>query len=123
MLPAAARLRRSSEFGDVVGRGRRSRGRRLMVYAVRSAARGSDAQVGVGLIVSKKVGTAVVRHRVSRQLRALMRERLGSIVPGARIVIRAFPAAAGASSLRLGRDLDAALYRAGALRETGGDAG
>jgi ribonuclease P protein component len=121
MLPAAARLRRSSEFRDVVGRGRRSRGRRLMVYAVGRAGCGSDLQVRVGLIVSKAVGTAVVRHRVSRQLRALMRERLGRLAPGARVVIRALPAAAGTPSVRLGRDLDAALYRAGALGATGGE--
>jgi ribonuclease P protein component len=123
MLPAAARLRRTSEFRDVVRHGRRARVRRLMVYAVARQVRDEDAEPAVGLIVSKAVGAAVVRHRVSRQLRALMHERLPVLVPGVRIVIRAFPAAAGTPSARLARDLDSALERAGTLVGCGSDAG
>jgi ribonuclease P protein component len=65
----------------------------------------------VGFVVSKAVGNSVVRHRVSRRLRHLMRDRLGTLPPGCALVIRALPAAAAASSADLGIDLDAALRR------------
>jgi ribonuclease P protein component len=65
----------------------------------------------VGLVVSKGVGGSVVRHRVSRQLRHLLRDRLDRLPAGSRLVVRAAPAAASASSAALGVDLDAALAR------------
>jgi ribonuclease P protein component len=67
----------------------------------------------VGFVVSKAVGNSVVRHRVSRRLRHLMRDRLGTLPLGCTLVIRALPAAAAASSADLGTDLDAALRRLG----------
>ena len=63
----------------------------------------------VGFVVSKAVGNSVVRHRVQRQLRHLMRERVNHVPAGARVVVRALPSAAGTPSERLGRDLDTAL--------------
>jgi ribonuclease P protein component len=50
---------------------------------------------------------------VQRRLRHLMRARLGALPGGALAVVRALPAAAGASSATLGADLDAALRRLG----------
>jgi ribonuclease P protein component len=63
----------------------------------------------VGFVVSRTVGGAVGRNVVRRRLRHLMRERLHLLPPGSTIVVRALPAAAGASSAELGADLDAAL--------------
>jgi ribonuclease P protein component len=65
----------------------------------------------VGFVVSKAVGNSVVRHRVSRRLRHLMAERIGTLPAGCALVIRALPASAGASSSELGADLDGALRR------------
>jgi ribonuclease P protein component len=65
----------------------------------------------VGFVVSKAVGAAVTRNRVKRRLRHLMRERVGSLVPGSRLVVRALPAAADASSVELGVELDRCLER------------
>jgi len=53
----------------------------------------------------------VDRHRVARRLRHVLRPRLTPLAPGTRLVVRAAPAAAGASSAVLGADLDAALAR------------
>lgn len=64
----------------------------------------------VGFVVSKAVGGSVVRHRVTRRLRHLMRDRLTALGP-ADIVVRALPAAASATSVELSRDLDSALRR------------
>jgi ribonuclease P protein component len=65
----------------------------------------------VGFVVSKAVGNAVVRHRVTRQLRHLMRDRLPLLPAGTLVVVRALPPAAAASSRELGLDLDAALRK------------
>ena len=65
--------------------------------------------------MSKAVGPAVVRNRIKRRLRALMRPMVTSVPAGARVVVRANQAATAASIGALGRDLQSALRRAGAL--------
>ncbi len=115
MLPAGSRLHTSDEFAAVVRSGRRSASARLVVHLL-AARSGPDSARGprVGFVVSGKVGNAVVRHRVTRRLRALVREQLADLPPGTDVVVRALPAAATASSAELGPDLRSAL--AGALR-------
>ena len=71
---------------------------------------GSPARAG--FVVSKAVGNAVVRHRVSRRLRHVVRPRLAELPPGAALVVRALPPSADASSADLTRDLDSALAAA-----------
>ena len=65
-----------------------------------------------GLVVSKAVGGAVVRHRTSRRLRALLLARLPDLPAGTRLVVRAAPGAGDAPSQALAVDLDDALARA-----------
>jgi ribonuclease P protein component len=113
VLPRAARLHRSADFTEVVRRGRRASRATLTVHLLA----GSDGQPRAGLVVSKAVGGSVVRSTVSRRLRHLLRDRLGALPAGSRLVVRAAPAAATASSAVLGADLDAALTRA--QRSTG----
>jgi ribonuclease P protein component len=74
----------------------------------------------VGFVVSKAVGNSVVRHRVTRRLRHLFRDRLGTVRPGCTLVVRALPSAAEATSAELGKDIDSALRR---LRLAVGDNG
>ena len=111
MLPEAHRLRSSTDFTEVVRRGRRSSRPLLTVHALLA---GDPAPVRAGLVVSKAVGGSVVRHRTARRLRHLLRDRLTSLPAGVRLVVRAAPAAGSAPSCALAADLDAAL--AGALR-------
>ena len=106
MLPPAHRLRSSAEFSEVVRRGRRS-GRPLLAVHLLASPEPSPARAG--LVVSKAVGGSVVRHRVARRLRHLLRDRIASLPPGSRLVVRAAPGAGTASSARLAADLDAAL--------------
>ena len=68
--------------------------------------------VKVGFVVPKSVGNSVVRHRVYRQLRHLIRERLGQFVPGSLVAVRALPPAKGATSVELAEDLDIAIGKA-----------
>jgi ribonuclease P protein component len=121
VLPAAARLTNSQEFGTVVRRGRRAGRPRLVVHALVTTpqaepnssmpTRTRTSPVRVGFVVSKAVGNSVVRHRVTRQLRHLMYDRLGTLPPGCTLVVRALPAAAGSASAELAVDLDSALRR------------
>lgn len=122
MLPPEQRLRRRSEFTDVVRRGRRA-GRRLLTVhlltpaledhtGVAAPAEQAGSVARAGLVVSRAVGGSVVRHRTARRLRHLLRERVPALPPAARLVVRAAPAAGSATSAELGEDLDAALAAA-----------
>lgn len=62
--------------------------------------------------MSKAVGGSVERHRVARRLRHLVAPRLERLPAGSRLVVRALPPAAEASSAQLATDLDAGLERA-----------
>ncbi|MCZ2822989.1 MULTISPECIES: ribonuclease P protein component [unclassified Modestobacter] len=118
MLPAQARLRRRPEFTAVVRSGRRAGRPTLVVHYLseRPVARvggPSDPATGprAGFVVGKAVGNSVCRHRVTRQLRHLVGDRLDRLPPSADLVIRARPEAADAGSAVLSRDLDAGLDR------------
>jgi len=125
-------MRSSVEFAEVIRSGRRARRDTMTVYLRRADSvsdRSGHAPVAgvapeafssmelssrpprVGLVVSKSVGNSVVRHRVSRQLRAQLASRVVALPPGSSLVVRAHPLAAQADSRRLGLELDAALAR------------
>ena len=76
-------------------------------------------------MVGRQVGGAVVRNRVRRQLQHLSVARLAELPPGAQLVVRALPAAAGSSGAQLAADLDAAIARSlagpGRSRERSGE--
>jgi ribonuclease P protein component len=117
VLPPPYRLRRSAEFSAVVRGGRRASRPLLTVHAVlppgepAEPARPPAEPARAGLVVSKAVGSSVVRSRTSRRLRHLLRARLDELPAGSRLVVRASAAAATATSADLGADLDAALSR------------
>ncbi len=67
-----------------------------------------------GLVVSKQVGNAVARHRVSRQLRHVCLGLVDKLPRETDVVLRALPASADASSEDLRKDLANALKRAAA---------
>ena len=111
MLAAAQRLRRSADFAAVVRGGRRAGSGTVVVHLLLDEpAHASTARAG--FVVSKAVGGAVVRNKVRRRLRHLVRPRLSELPPGASVVVRALPAAAGASFAALAADLDSALAAA-----------
>jgi ribonuclease P protein component len=116
MLPARYRMRSTAEFSATTRRGRRTRVGNLVLYLGRSAETG-EAETGepettkVGLIVGRTVGGSVVRHQVSRRLRAQLAGLLDQLPAGSRLVVRALPGAATAGSSTLGRDLQLAVRR------------
>lgn len=110
MLPARYRMTRSTEFSTTVGKGVRSAQPDLVLYMANVLDDPSGPRVG--LVVARSVGNAVVRHRVSRRLRHSVHPMLDELGPGHRLVIRALPGAATATSARLHQELSAALHRA-----------
>lgn len=117
MLPASARVRRSEDFRLVLRRGTKSGRRRLVVHAMTGLA---EPGVRAGFVVSKAVGNSVVRHRVTRRLRHLVAQRMGTMPAGSALVVRALPPAASATSAELAGDLDSALRK---LRLAGSEQG
>jgi len=101
-------MRRSTDFTSVVRGGVRVRGGGVVVHHRRQLSEGPPL---VGLVVGRSVGGSVVRHQVSRRLRAQLAARLDRLPAGSGTVVRALPEAAGATSAALGRGLDLALER------------
>jgi ribonuclease P protein component len=116
-------MRSPAEFKRVMRSGRRAGGANLSVHLLSAVGPvPEDASPKVGLVVSRAVGSAVVRNRVKRRLRELMRRRLASLPGGCLLVVRAHPGAAGARQADLAADLDLVLGRlmrrqVGALRQ------
>jgi ribonuclease P protein component len=110
MLPARYRMTRSSEFGATVSQGVRAVQPDLVVHTMRHDADNDGPRIG--LVVSKSVGNAVQRHRVSRRLRHVARAVIEDLQPADRVVIRALPGSRHAISARLEQELRTALGRA-----------
>jgi ribonuclease P protein component len=103
-------MRRSTDFASVVRRGTRARGSAVVVH--QRVGIGTDVPL-VGFVVNKSVGGSVVRHRVTRRLRAQLARRLPTLPTDSGTVVRALPAAADATSAQLSAALDNAFARLG----------
>lgn len=99
------RLRGSREFAATVRSGVRARRGYVVVHGVR---RPNGTETQVGFIVSKAVGTAVQRHRITRRLRHVMRDLLVELPAGLTLVIRALPGIEEAAYSALYADVQAA---------------
>ncbi len=129
VLPSESRMRHRADFTLAVRRGTRA-GRPTMTGHLFTGPAGdprSESQrhepAKVGFIVSRAVGTAVVRNRVKRRLRVVARRYLGVLPAGSLLVVRANPPAAAARQADLAADLDLVMNRllrrqVGALRQS-----
>jgi len=105
-------MRTSEDFSTTVRQGVKAGRTHLVAHVLPDAARKAEPEIG--FVVSRAVGSAVVRNRVKRRLRHLMRLHVDRLPAGCRVVVRALPASGGASSATLDAELQAALHRAGA---------
>ncbi|WP_378735276.1 ribonuclease P protein component [Nocardia brasiliensis] len=129
MLPEPYRLHHRADFSRTVRRGQRIGRRDLVVHVLMHGYDGivdvnrrhgdpAEALVRVGgprfgLIVSKAVGNAVIRHRVARRLRHMCGQLISELPADADLVVRALPGAADASSAELLRQLRGAVHKLG----------
>lgn len=122
-LPAERRLRRGSDITAVVRGGDRARAGGLVVHAARRAGGPEAGAPGpggprVGFVAPRAVGPAVVRNRTRRRVQEQVRSMVGEgrLVEDVDLVVRLLPAATGAGSPDLRRQLQSALGRLGVLR-------
>ena len=108
----SSRLRRASEFG-LVKAGAKSWAGHLLVLAVLQS--GENVPARIGIITSRRVGEAVVRNRVRRQLRELFRKNQHRFCKGVWIVAVARGSSATASFADLERDWLRLIGRASIL--------
>src|SRR5680860_567976 len=91
VLSPSNRLTSPVHFREVVRRGRRSGGPLMVVHLIapeiERAYPGAPAEPRVGFVVSKAVGPAVTRNKVSRRLRHLARERTSALPPHGMLVV------------------------------------
>ena len=107
MLPASARLRKSSEISAVMKSGTRFSAKLVVLHV----ASGTSGQSKVAFAVGKNVGNSVIRHRVTRQLRHIVSPVLSNFPIGSHVVVRALPAAAGATFTQLTENLEFAMTK------------
>jgi ribonuclease P protein component len=107
MLPASARLRKSSEISAVMKSGTRFSAKLVVLHVAQSSDEGSKVAFAVG----KNVGNSVVRHRVTRQLRHAISPLIGQFPTGSHVVVRALPGASQASFNELTENLKFSLAK------------
>jgi ribonuclease P protein component len=92
----------------VVRRGSRCGGGRVVTSMLVT---GESRAARFGFIISKQVGSAVVRNTVRRRLKAVCADALSRVPEGTDVVIRALPASATATYAELSADVNRCLGR------------
>lgn len=100
----AVRVRSRAQFAALRSAGRRSRRRALQVTHV--AGLPDDGSAAVAYAIGRAVGTAVVRNRIRRRLRAIVD---GHDLPGGTYLVAVTPAAADLTYAELAEQLAACL--------------
>ena len=109
MAPAPERLRASGDFAAAMRGGRRMRHPLLTIVARRTG----GPSTRVGFATSKRVGGAVERNRLKRQLRVITRSL--SWHPGHDVVIFPHPACVSARFHEIAQAVEASSERLGLL--------
>lgn len=100
-LPSRLHLKESRDFARIKEKGRSQAGRFFVLALLRDD---SVADFQFGLVTSKRLGKAVVRNRVRRQLREIIRAHRAEIAPGWQLVTIARWRAADAPFAELEQD-------------------
>jgi ribonuclease P protein component len=104
-LPPAARVRKRREFLEIQRVGRRVPTRHFLVVHL---PRGDDACARLGITVTRKIGTAVVRNRVKRAVREAFRRVRSSFEGGIDLVVIARDGAGRLAPGAIGAELTTA---------------
>lgn len=112
MLSRVNRISRASDFRATVRTGRKSATSHAVVYVVATA---ENAPARFGFIVSKAVGNSVVRHFVTRRLRAVAHDLLPAHSSGVDVIVRALPGAELVEWATLRSEIATALSKQTAL--------
>jgi ribonuclease P protein component len=99
-------LRGRREFALVLRRGRTAGTKHLSVYALGTARR--DPRPKVGIVITKKVGNAVVRNRLRRRCKSIL-DASSAVADGTWFVVLCRPTATELAFPQLREELDSAL--------------
>jgi ribonuclease P protein component len=80
-LGAAGRLHSSAEYLSLQRRGLRAQSEHFVLYAGKIHA--DDQASRLGITVSRRIGSAVVRNRLKRRIREIFRSELRATIPPA----------------------------------------
>ena len=83
MLKRVNRLKKRYQFNYVYKSGEHFSGEHMVLYLVSSKTK----NIKVGLAVTKKVGKAVVRNRVRRQLREIIKKQVPSLKQNYNLIV------------------------------------
>lgn len=83
MLRKDLRICRGRQFNFIYRNGRRLVGKYLIMFIVQS----DGPEQMIGIVTSKKIGNAVIRNKVKRQIREVVRRNLGGLTKGNQIVL------------------------------------
>jgi ribonuclease P protein component len=78
-LPSRLHLKESRDFARIKAEGRSQSGRYFVLALLKET---SLADFRFGLITGKRLGNAVTRNRLRRQMREIIREHRAEIAPG-----------------------------------------
>ena len=113
-FPKAARLTQSAEFARVRTEGKPVHGKMLVLGVLKGRGE-SDGRVGI--VTSRRVGSAVIRNRVRRRLREVFRAMRPRLIPGVWLVVVANSSAASATLAALSEECSQLARRGAILRE------
>ena len=114
MLARANRVVLPADFRSAVRRGRRTTTPSAVYYQL---ATDPARPLRFGFIVSKAVGNSVVRHRVTRRLRAIGHDLLSTVPEDRDVIIRSLPGSDEVAWATLHDDVARALAK---VTEMGG---
>jgi ribonuclease P protein component len=106
-FPQKERLRKRREFLVVYERGAKVQAAYFVLYILKN----NLPYNRLGVTVSRKIGPAVVRNRIKRQLREVFRRNKRAISPPCDVVVNAKRSAATSSSEKTQEDLLGAFDR------------
>jgi ribonuclease P protein component len=82
-FPRASRLRRSADFRQIKARGKSVTGRYFIVATRRT---GEELPPCLGIVTTRRIGGAVIRNRLRRQVRDIFRRNQHRILRGIQLV-------------------------------------
>ncbi|WP_048601633.1 ribonuclease P protein component [Rubeoparvulum massiliense] len=105
------RLKSNLDFKKVFLEGKSAANRQFVIYVLPN----QEVEYRIGISISKKLGNAVVRNRLKRQVRSIIQEKADQILPKQDIVIIGRKPILEQSYQEMAQSLYHALRRAGVL--------